>query len=67
MKLEKIIRQAMLDSDISGVMELEKMSMVSYSDITKMIKGDGSVKLMKVKKLMDYLNIEIKFTIKGEE
>ena len=62
MQLDKIIKQAMLDNDISGVMELEKMSLVSYSDITKMMKGDGSVRLVKVKKLMDYLNIQIKFT-----
>jgi len=66
MKLERVIRQAMLDNDISGVMELEKMSLVSYSDITKIIKGDGSVRLTKVVKLMDYLKIDIKFISRSE-
>ena len=66
MNLSKIIKQAMLDNDISGVMELEKLSLVSYSDITKMMKGDGTVKLIKVAKLMEFLGVDIKFIKKGE-
>ena len=61
MNLSKILKQGMLDNDISGIMELEKMSFVSYSDLSKMMKGDGTVKLVKVNQVMNYLNIDIKF------
>lgn len=63
MRLDKTIKQAMLNKEISGVMELEKLSSVSYSDISKMMKGDGSVRLVKVKQLMDFLGVNIEFTI----
>tara|TARA_R110000772_G_scaffold39207_1_gene92270 strand:+ start:131 stop:331 length:201 start_codon:yes stop_codon:yes gene_type:complete len=66
MNLEKIIRQGMLDNDIKGTMQLCELTGVSYTDVFKMLKNNGSVKLSKVVDVLDYLNIKIKFISKGE-
>ena len=64
MELSKIVKKAMVDKDINGVMELVELSGVSYSDVTKILKGNGSVRLVKVKELLDYLDLKIKVVIK---
>ena len=64
MELSKIVKKAMVDKDINGVMELVELSGVSYSDVTKILKGNGSVRLVKVVELLDYLGLEIKVVIK---
>ena len=66
MNLEKVIRQAMLDNNIKGVMQLCERTGVSYTDVFKMLKNNGSVKLVKVIEVLDYLNVKIKFVSKGE-
>tara|TARA_B110000503_G_C7121464_1_gene402702 strand:- start:69 stop:299 length:231 start_codon:yes stop_codon:yes gene_type:complete len=66
MNLEKVIRQAMLDNNIKGIMQLCERTGVSYTDVFKMLKNNGSVKLVKVIKVLDYLNVKIKFVSKGE-
>tara|TARA_R110002167_G_scaffold330998_2_gene537703 strand:+ start:118 stop:318 length:201 start_codon:yes stop_codon:yes gene_type:complete len=66
MNLEKVIRQAMLDNNIKGVMQLCERTGVSYTDVFKMLKNNGSVKLVKVVEVLDYLNVKIKFVSKGE-
>ena len=66
MKLEKVIRQAMLDNNIKGIMQLCERTGVSYTDVFKMLKNNGSVKLVKVIEVLDYLNVKIKFVNKGE-
>ena len=66
MNLEKVIRQAMLDNNIKGIMQLCERTGVSYTDVFKMLKNNGSVKLVKVIEVLDYLNVKIKFVNKGE-
>jgi len=64
MELSKIVKKAMVDKEINGVMELVELSGVSYSDVTKILKGNGSVRLCKVVELLDYLDLKIKVVIK---
>ena len=64
MELSKIVKKAMVDKEINGVMELVERSGVSYSDVTKILKGNGSVRLVKVVELLDYLDLKIKVVIK---
>jgi len=64
MELSKIVKMAMVDKDIDGVMELVEKSGVSYSDVTKILKGNGSVKLVKVKEVLDFLGLKLKVEIK---
>jgi DNA-binding Xre family transcriptional regulator len=60
MEMNKLVRKAMLDKNITGKMELVDVSGVSYSDVTKIMSGDGSVKLIKVKELLNFLGYELK-------
>ena len=55
----------MLDNDINGVMQLCRLSGISYHDVFKMLNDDSSVKLARVVKVLDCLNIKIKFVING--
>ena len=60
MDLNKTVRQAMLDKGIDGKMELVKLSGISYSDITKIMTNDGSVKLTKVVELLGFLGYKLR-------
>ena len=64
MDLNKVVRQAMLDKGIKGKMELVELSNISYSDITKIMNNDGSVKLTKVVGLLEFLGYQLKAEIK---
>ena len=64
MEMNKLVRKAMLDKDIAGKMELVEVSGVSYSDVTKIMSGDGSVKLVKLRELLNFLGYELKAQVK---
>lgn len=64
MDLKKTIKQGMLDNDINGKMELVECSGVSYTDITKIMNGNGSVKLIKVVELLEFLGYKLKAEVK---
>ena len=64
MNLNKIVRQAMLDKDIKGKMELVELSGISYTDITKIMNGNGSVKLVKAVELLSFLGYQLKAELK---
>ena len=63
MEMNKLVRKAMLDKNIDGKMELVDISGVSYSDVTKIMNGDGSVKLSKAKDLLAFLGYELKAVV----
>ena len=64
MELNKLIRQAMLDNNIDGKMALVEASNISYTDVTKVMNGDGSVKLVKVIELLSFLGYKLKAEVK---
>lgn len=57
--LGKVVRQGMLNNGINGKMELVEKSGISYSDITKVMNNDGSVKLVKVTELLSFLGYKL--------
>tara|TARA_R110002020_G_C15809737_1_gene732031 strand:- start:168 stop:362 length:195 start_codon:yes stop_codon:yes gene_type:complete len=63
MDLNKVVRQAMLDRDIKGKMELVNLSDISYADVTKIMSNDGSVKLSKVVDLLSFLGYKLKVEV----
>ena len=65
MELNKIIKKAMVDNDIDGKMQLVEQSGISYSDITKIMNGNGSVKLIKVVELLSFLGYKLKAEVKS--
>ena len=64
MDLNKIVKQGMLDSNIDGKMALVEASGISYSDVTKIMNGNGSVKLVKVVELLSFLGLQLKAEVK---
>ena len=64
MDLNKTVRQAMLDRGIDGKMELIKQANMSYTDVTKIMNNDGSVKLTKVVELLEFLGYKLKAEVK---
>jgi len=64
MELNKIIKKAMVDNDIEGKMQLVERSGISYTDVTKIMNGNGSVKLVKVVELLSFLGYQLKAEVK---
>ena len=64
MELNKIIKKAMVDNDIEGKMQLVERSGISYTDVTKIMNGNGSVKLVKVVELLGFLGYQLKAEVK---
>ena len=54
----------MLDRGIDGKMELIKQANMSYTDVTKIMNNDGSVKLTKVVELLEFLGYKLKAEVK---
>ncbi len=67
MKLETLIKKAMIDKGIGGKMELIEKSGISYSDTTKVMNGDGSVRLGAAVELLGFLGYELKAVLKEVE
>ena len=63
MELNKIVKQAMLDNGIDGKMKLVERSGISYTDVTKIMNGNGSVKLVKVVELLNFLGYQLKVEV----
>jgi len=66
MNLGKILKKAMVDNDINGAKQLSELAEISYNKTIRALNGDGSSRLVDVIKLADTMNLEIKFTLKGE-
>jgi len=66
MNLGKILKKAMVDSDINGAKQLSELSSISYNKTIRALNGDGSSRLVDIIKLADTMNLEIKFVSKGE-
>ena len=64
MELNKIIKKSMVDNDIEGKMQLVERSGISYTVVTKIMNGDGSVKLTKVVELLSFLGYQLKAEVK---
>jgi hypothetical protein len=65
-ELKKIIRQAALNNDINGVMELTKSCDLSYERVSRVWGGSTTAKLSDVAHVADKLGLKLKFVSKGE-
>jgi len=59
MDIGKVIKKAMVDKGIDGKMKLVELSGLSYSDITKIMLNDGSVKHSKVVEILEFFDYEL--------
>ena len=64
-RIQELKDQRQIYKDINGTMQLCRLSGISYHDVFKMLNDDSSVKLARVVKVLDCLDIKIKFVING--
>ncbi len=67
MEYGKELQKAMVDKGISGAKALSDKTGVSYGITLRLLSSDKSVRLNDLKITADYLRVEIKFVIKGDE
>ena len=61
MELKKIIRMAAAKKSFNGVMELTKVTGLTYARVVKVWNGDKSVKLTDLEIVCKTLDIKIKY------
>lgn len=66
MNLVKIVRTAMINSNVSTMKELADKADITYFKVSGFLNGDESIKLVDLKSMLDALNLKIKFIDKGE-
>lgn len=67
MNLGKELKKAMIDAGIKGTKHLSEVSGISYGKTVRALNGDSSSRLIDIVQLASTLNLEIKFTIKGDK
>ena len=66
MSLTKIVKTAMINSNIETMKELADKADITYYKVSGFINGDESIKLVDLKSMLDALDLKIKFVDKGE-
>ena len=67
MSLTKIVKTAMIDSNIETMKELADRADITYYKVSGFLNGDESIKLVDLKSMLDALGLDIKFVSKGEK
>ncbi len=65
MSLTKIVKTAMINSNIETMKELADKADITYYKVSGFINGDESIKLVDLKSMLDALDLKIEFTSKG--
>tara|TARA_R110002051_G_scaffold115776_2_gene188888 strand:- start:222 stop:422 length:201 start_codon:yes stop_codon:yes gene_type:complete len=66
MSLTKIVKTAMINSNIETMKELADKADITYYKVSGFLNGDESIKLVDLKSILDTLNLDIKFIDRGE-
>jgi DNA-binding phage protein len=66
MNLSKELKKAMIDSGMKGAKQLSEVAGISYGKTIRALNGDSSSRLIDIAQLAHALNLEIKFSVKGE-
>lgn len=67
MNLAQMVKTKMITSDIKTMKELADKADITYYKVSGFLNGDESIKLVDLKSMLDALDLEVKFIIKGEE
>ena len=67
MRLTKIVKTAMINSNIETMKELADKADITYYKVSGFLNGDESIKLVDLKSMLEALDLKIKFISKGEE
>lgn len=66
MSLVKIVKTAMVNSNVSTMKELAERADITYFKVSGFLNDDESIKLVDLKSMLDALGLKIKFVDKGE-
>ena len=65
MELNKVVKKAMIDLDIKGAVALANETGLSKEKCFRLLKGDGSLRLVDVVRALDVLGYELKAEVKN--
>jgi len=65
MSLTKIVKTAMINSNIETMKELADKADITYYKVSGFLNGDESIKLVDLKSILDTLNLDIKLIDRG--
>lgn len=66
MSLVKIVKTAMINSNVSTMKELADRADITYFKVSGFLNDEESIKLVDLKSMLDALGLKIKFVDKGE-
>jgi DNA-binding phage protein len=64
MELDKIVKKAMIDMDLKGAVALANETGLSKEKCFRLLKGDGSLRLVDVIRALDVLGYQLKAEVK---
>ena len=67
MSLTKIVKTAMIDSNIETMKELADRADITYYKVSGFLNGDESIKLVDLKSILKALDLKVKFIKLGDE
>lgn len=65
MNLTKIVKTAMINSELETMKQLADKAEISYYKVSGFLNGDESIKLVDLKSMLDALDLDIKFINRG--
>ena len=67
MNLTKIVKTAMINSELETMKQLADKAEISYYKVSGFLNGDESIKLVDLKSMLDALSLDIKFIDRGNK
>ena len=64
MELNKVVKKAMIDLDLNGAMALAEKTGLSKEKCFRLLKGDGTLRLVDVIHALDVLGYQLKAELK---
>ena len=65
MNLTKIVKTAMINSEVETMKQLADKAEISYYKVSGFLNGEESIKLVDLKAMLDALSLDIKFIERG--
>ena len=67
MNLTKIVKTAMINSEVETMKQLADKAEISYYKVSGFLNGEESIKLVDLKVMLDALSLDIKFIERGNK
>ena len=67
MNLTKIVKTAMINSEVETMKQLADKAEISYYKVSGFLNGEESIKLVDLKAMLDALSLDVKFIERGNK